>query len=1536
MKGNNRSTLDEKDRRVYVAEIPGVIMPKKEKLDLIRDEVEDKMLIEEFKRQNKPLIHLTVIDKLMEMGPQGTAIDVDDEIDEQEQNMLFETASTTYTELYPKKTIEQTVSEEDTQRPMIEFISPLDMSSDEEGSSSSSDTNSSNNSGESSQVYENDSSNSEHGVQHDNRNKKEEESNLRSLWTKHNTEDKVEDDENKEEGIKSIVNTMEDNITTLYINDMSKEKGNIETAEQVERMLEENRLKTDKRLRLIDNVKVKERISKSVKIYNPSDIDYNRNEMITAFEKTLNKDLQDDNIVINSIAAYKSMLQHKRRIKRFKFNLERKIAVDLQKSKQLTIVIKQLKNMKKHQTLVNKILIHIATNNLNVTKERENKDIDDISLLKVKIVYDHGMQLLIDQERYSSALDLTQTEFNIITTSERIDPEIKKLITDKKVIIFDIANMMQSMKLSIHQIEELSMVMNDYGLTTIAVIDSEDLVLSNATINVVEDKYGHDDVTVLLYAIAYNAVVITNDTHKEFREIFHVCTEHDVLHTRQNEECNVNDGSRCRIKRISPNKPMYMSIKSIKGGQTNVEVVFDLPLIRHRNVAKKGKTTIKFFKNKSDIVKRWNIPTTSKTPVMVHTIRSKTKNANCNILTFNYMNTTEIIINNNKLKSMAYLLNTMSEETITTIKRKIKSSLQYVNGKITLVDISNRQLQLEDQMPIDRVRTKVETMVMMKLFGTSNIAYKASSSIKTLFDVPLSMKYANNISIVITATSLSRKIAALVMNSEYALVLIDDAVISKIESSSIEMMRTEKNDDTRDILPITIKGMTQYISYSKALWGEEMIKEMVNINIGKPEYKALDLKGFKSGDIYWDLRYDKSMADIVNYFSEADIINSIDERDDTLIYIEKENKANFYIAHRSGTIYDAFKSAKTNRTMTISYRSNSNTPAITLVRIGRNDADKIYNAINKTIDERVRLILEDITSTYRTMITDYCLVCLPPLIWAYTTNGLKHTSNSETKLVEFIYKYRTVAVRCYVSVGNTCSIIALKVEADYKVLFPAIAMRYSNSYEHKHFDFDYMDYIHSNGLQLLYDDPQAMSDYEKYETYYNIFALPMIFAGFAPSSKLTAFKPVIVDNVVVDYVDSYSSPWAEFVDEVIVEPHNWLAYTDLGFIYPMRRKIKDGTDLIDINGELHNVIDELLMEPAEQELKFPMFLKIFSLLYPWDIMVQHLKQCYGYNVDAYMTQHEVAMEMILAGIKTCTCVIDVQEQVDTLGNITNYPQGDNKKVITQSSVVLVQHTHASTQIVTLNRFQNDKLINSVPLIGKVVILDIFKFKEQWKTNRMTFTKRIMANQKTMNISVKKVVIKQTKGSMTSQLSTVINDLVRSNNNIIVILGFDELGSLIKKEKNNLTVRNANNVRIYVPDLLLYAALRNYMMFERDEGVDDKTNKTLVPLTQSSHNVVDIVHKAKPSTDKTETLRRKVFGKDITDENMMVVLITVIACLYYIYSIPAIFGAQMLWLTATAHLHLIVATIVAALTITVLTLGVGLMCLAVANVSGIFV
>lgn len=1255
--------------------------------------------------------------------------------------------------------------------------------------------------------------------------------------------------ETEEDSITSSTKTdnemiLRTNLERIIAQDIKQELGNIELVSKMDKVLEDHKREIDDKLLLIKDNNERRRYTNSVKLLNPHGLDRYRQTFSAKVEDVLRQENLITDKVEGAMKAYNMMLEAKTKIRRFKFNIERKLALDILQDEKSPQIYEVLSKVRECVSLMAIVLDTMMRSGLKIRDITNENSSDEVAMLKVGITFQHGIELKIDDESYANASNITSAQYNTITRSDQLDPELKKLITEYKVVILDVPNMTQAMMMTSDQINSFALHLNDHGMTTVAIVDNVSISIDNATINVIENQYGHDDITTLLYAIAYDSVIVTNDTHKEFRKNIMVCVTHNNIITRLNEECNVNDCNKCILRRVSPRTPKYISIqKYVSTAQTDT-VTFHLPLVRTKTMRKKGTTTIKFKTMSNQVIKRWNIRTNGRSPIMVTTVKNAYTVSSYNVLTFNFNSTTELIINNNKVRSLAYLLNTLSTEQITIIKRKIKCKLGFLNDKLVLQDNANNTMVMNDNIVVDNIRSNIEQRVISKIFGDYNITYKTSGKTRTLYDLPKYVKYSNEISILVTKTSIKRAIGVVMHASDFYLVMIDIDVINAIESKAMQLMDRTDSNEIRQVLPVTDRGMAQHILYKKPNWTDDVIGDIVEMTIGNEQWKQLDLKGFKSGNVYWDLRYNKDVSDLGTISSVEDIKNISSDIDHTIIVDTKKNKPQIYNSGRSGSIYDHLESIKTMRKFVAVYTESKSTPDISIIKLGRYDAQQLYNAIHKPIRDKVHDIVEDIVRTYKTMVTDSCLVCLPPMIWAFVTEGVFMKEGMAVKLIEFRYMYKNINIICYVSVRQNDTIVAFKLKANYKVLYPAIAMRYSNNYEPITFDFTYMDYILENGMGMMRDDPQIYTNLDNYKSYYNVFALPLIYAGFAPSSYLTKYRPVIVDNIVVDYMENHTAPMASFLDEVVMEPALWLSTTDVGFIYPMKRMLKYGTDLIDVNGEIHSIIDELYLEPVEQELKYPMFLMVFRLMHPWAIIIQHLSECYQLPVDEYMSPNEVATQMIMCWMPPCECAVGEQTQTDIMGSITNYPQTTDKTITTHDAKMLVTQSNDATRVRKMYKFQHNEMINSIPLIGNVVVVDIVKEREQWKKNRQSFSKNIMSQQSSMTVVNHRCVIKRDNDRIADYVGKMVTELVNNGNGIIVILGFDELGPLIKTQKEKIMIITDRDVRLYIPDMLLYTCFSAYLKVKKEsKTLQTKYSKITQEVnTQSKSEVIDATYK----------------------------------------------------------------------------------------------
>lgn len=1388
------------------------------------------------------------------------------DLEQQEQDQLI-APHDTQRSLYP---IEETIvfekiSNEADDYNYISFVKPSEMSSDSDSNDNSSSSDDS----------------SDSSSQSDNRQRKV----TRENWVKSKEDD--ESNSSNENEISIVQFNLDENLTKIINSDDADEIGNIELLPKLQSIIDSN-IADANELSNKMNDKDRKRYLSTLKALNPHNIDGKRKKFAENLRTMIEDDNTMDNNIEQAIDAYIKLLEMKTKIRRFKFRIDRKLGLDMCMSPKINTIYTNLMGYKLDAKIRNNILSAILDKNKKITKYKDDMETDDVSMLGITVSYTQGIELKIGDESYQPETAITAMEYNTITANSLIDPILKSIIQQTRVMIFDVSNMIRSMNLLPKQINDLALALNDHGITTVAIVDNDEITIENATINVVEEKYGHDDITSILYAIAYNAVIITNDTHKEFKRSFNVCKTHNTILARVNESCNVTDDKQCVLTNISPNKPRYASIKSYKDNQDYLTVTFDAPIIRFRGNIKKHTQTVKIRKNRNDVAKRWFIKTTGNTPIMINTIKTSFKTASYNVLTFNFNNSTNMVINNNKMKSIAYLLNSMSNQKIQIIKRGLRSSLMIDNNKIVIKDIQNNKIILQDNVLVDRIRADKEQEIISNLFGDFTALYRTQSKVKTLFDVSRNTMMANTLSILITRTSMDKRIAVAVNNDRYYLIGISDEVIDLIESQTIDIMNSAKTNDIRDILPITNNRLTQHVQLSPVVWNDESINELVELSVGQKDWKPLDVTKFVTGDIYWDSRYNHDVEDLGTLVGPSDITNIASNDDDLITIDNRKTIITYYDSGRSGTIYDEMKRLATTRKVMVKYTSTSNTPNITSMRLGKRDSVNLFNAVNKPVRDKVHLIIEDIVRTYRTLVTDSCLVCLPPMIWAFYTDKMTYKNNSNAMLIEIQYIYKYIKVTSYVSLTNSMAKVAFKLQADYKVLYPAIAMRYGNNYEHVDFDYTYMDYILENGLGMMRDDDQIYENLENYKNYYSVFALPLIYAGFAPSSVLTKFKPVIVQNIVVDYILGGKSPMAEFLDDAIMEPALWLGCTDVGFIYPMKRMMKENTSIIDINVELHSIIDELFFEPVEQELKYPMFLMVFRLMYPWQMITDHLSKCYGLSVDEFMTPQEVAQRMIYNNNPCCACVIDEQLQMEVLGNITNYPQEGTKTITTSDAKIMIENNDISTRITKMYEFKSSVLMNTIPLSGNIIILDIVKENAQHVRNRMNFVKSTLANQPSVMCTINKCVVKKGNKDIAGFIAKAINELTKKNNTI-VILGFNELGPLLKTAKKHMRLVVYSNTRLFVPDTLLYNSMKAYMMPVDIENNEIKYSKSVAEMTEkrSKRNKIEVETSYSIKHDKVRKLGLidRLMSVDVKTE---VIILTLIMLLIIALVIPNVF------------------------------------------------
>lgn len=1411
-----------------------------------------------------------------------------DDIEQKEQDMLFNIDAVTIGETNIIDEINDENTDDSSEVQMIKFFKPSEIDSDDSSDESDEET------------------------AGDNKPKKAKFGGLltddrRVNWQSSNRDNDSDDDESTlgdEIKVPTLMDIYE-KLDEFEMLDLKNEEGNIYWAPIMDTMRREKARRFGIYLSTIDDHTLKDKFRATCKILTPHGYDKLREEFINTMENSIRNNDVEIKDVEKILKSYKLQLKNKSHIPKFKFNIDRKLGIDLIRANvPISDTIAIVPDNPKYGKI--KMSIIDAYHDLlmqSVVKQRKTSD-DLISLVEVQIGYKHGVNLTINNEQYTPPNIITSNTLNIVSRQLNIDKSLKDLIEAAKIIVFDVHNMINSMHMTKETINALSLSLNNHGLTTIAIVDNDKMTLEKATMNVIEDQFGHDDITSLIYAVTNRAVIITNDTHKEFKPVVSVCRTHNNLLTRTNEYCNVTDGKSCIIKTISSSPPRYASINNVIDKDNYLTIKFDAPMIRRRKDKKKGIVTMRISKQLNDNIKRWSIYVNTCSVLNINTVKSRDFVASYNVITFHGNNCQHLVIGNHKVKTIAYLLNTLSNDAIMAIKRGITSMIAYDDGKVLIKDVNNRAMDLSTETSAEQVRKAFIRRAMSLLFGYDYVLQRSNEKIQTMFDLPKFATKASDYSLIITKISITRSIAALFVDEKQYLVLLDSSFIDLIQNNAIKLLDNSVDNIYNDILPITNAKMSQFILYKDVSWSNDKVNKIIEITVGQGLYKQLDLTSFKSGAIYWNQYHDKDMIALNLAVTIEDIqTQQMSNINDVIMVNSTKETIEYYGSGQSGSIYKYMSDLGTTRTIYVRYTEYSNTPKLQLVQITTNDAMKLYNNTHTQIQKKIVTIVDDIMTVYRTMVTKSCLICLPPLIWSYRTDKLNILPGLKDHLIKAEYSYKDIDITVYYLIRNDHMVVVFKLKTDYKVLYPSITMRYSHSYEPIEFDHTYMDYILENGMGMMRDDMQIYTNLENYINYYMIFALPLIYAGYAPSSQLTKFKPIIVDNIVVDYVENEPAPMSEFLDDVAMEPGLWLSTTDVGFIYPMRRIIKDETDQIDINAEIHGIIDELYQEPVEQELKYPMFLMVFRLLHPWSLTILHMQQCYKLPVDEAMTVDQVSLVLINNYRFPCECCVADNFNVDTLHGIIAYPQDKSRTIDTPVTRFYVDQSLPKVTITNTQRTYMSPIMDTIPLVGHVLIVDIVKENNKWEKSRTHYLKNIMANQTGLISKIKTVISKKDGGNIATFIQNTINNALKQNK-IVVLLAFNELGALIKKQKQTINISMIYDNRLYVPDVLLFTAIKAYARchmtdIKTDGTIEKVTKKMIKKKNDNVKSPITTIGKLN-TVDKEETIASKYRDKD-GYQNVLIGIILIIFVFILIIATPL--KVVILWPMMLANIYI---------------------------------
>lgn len=1198
--------------------------------------------------------------------------------------------------------------------------------------------------------------------------------------------------------------------------------------------------------------------------------------------------------------------------------------------------------------------IVIGYSKLNKRIEYRTSINDELGLLQVEDTTNPKFKL--GDERYMANMAIHHTVSSKINMHDTVSSCLNLIKKNAKIIIFDTPNMNRHMNMSIEEINKMSEIFNTIGITTLNVIDQTENIMDNVTLNIVIDNDEHDDIVTLLYSMAYDAVIITNDRHKEFDITLKCCEKHRKIMMRKNEVCPNKDDS-CCIRMIKINDTRYMSIKSFVTQPNSYKIIFHTPVIRRKTTRVRGSETCTITKNflkenklidcagstlKSN--NKWTMQIINENSLINYSVTSLAM-ADANITITDYGKYTSIS------QVFAYLDPSQINHIVS--KEMMTIDVDKANQFKIIYPGTDQDKVLDTFDIVTSLRHKTMTKIVSNVFNTTKTIIDAPYNSTLLTRIDKFKDHINYVSHIITSKVMLQHSLSVIKSREKLFIckLTEEAKQHILmENMEIAMQKCEVKDELyqktildnkmisvnlKDTIVVPKKGTKERIEENKNVFnnmilGPPLYRQLANIDDETQNVKIdltdnymisqmnvepqlvrtklvnVEYLNTVKSKMYFDMctegKEDFMKVKLINYsntrkmfktMTKKEIIehkNSIsitkdltDEYDDEIPELtpqvknkirfndmfRKRMSSNQYAkAHRdalSSSFYENFvpkeniyeDSTLYDEIPVITYNQSADSVSTLVKGMHNDDAKKLIESFEKHGNKIVKNIMTDMINSLQTLMSGYAPPCLPPFIWSYIDPSIK-MQNRRMRMVALM-KVTTAdySIDVWYWIYTKC-VVTIKFKPGYWTLYPAIALLHGNSFKNLPTSNAEMKMEIDVQFSVMKNIKPVMAYQDLFFDYFKVYSIPMRLIGLTPYNELLKYYPIIVDNVIERFEESDTGGWGEYLEarKAPMFPDALIMMDDTQerfYAQAIIRIMKDGK--IDVGTELHRIIDTLLL--CQNILMMPnvvvKYLSMLRPLYQWEHIVMHMRTCYDADIPENAEWQDVIDEfMINPGMECdkCKCphfTNDIMYQ--DICAVKNAPSAH--KVTTSSSVLHIE-SKDNFQITRYKQFKDTWISCDMPIRGKFTLLMLKIGARKQRYQRYYIVNSLIKARRDLFITQWEPKI----GRNTDICTLISEHIYRSFNKkrSLIIIGSDELGSVIKKYDDSIRITNRNANHLYIPDTLLFNAIRSKIELVDEDEIDE--------------NEIKVINFAKgPKQRKINKKMRDVV--DVTEENYIV-------------------------------------------------------------------
>lgn len=1090
-----------------------------------------------------------------------------------------------------------------------------------------------------------------------------------------------------------------------------------------------------------------------------------------------------------------------------------------------------IKNSKMSYMMREKITIMMVTETFNKISNNEATTVPIIRLqpdgaIKVK----EQMVVVYDAEKnVKMTVNLAATQIVHTYMDEQPDDFIRQIKAVAGIVIVDTPNMHKAMKNSMDQIEKFCEYLQSWAITVVEVVNTTGIRLKNSTYSIIIDDEQHDDITQNVLARVHSALMLTSDSHSEFKEFYSVCETHNYLITRKGETCvHATSKNDCIITVLKKRIAGKVVVKNIITDSVRVTSFKSTkPVVNKGNVRLTNATTTYHAKHpmmKEEIAREnWPIHISSlsgsmgaSSQVMKHYTKPIT------VVTSNIKDCAKIVMSSHSSLALVETLLLLGDEGMAKIKSMLKNTLTMQDGYLTVINKETNEV-VGMQEPLFPTANMIDDMEITVASNFLNLVMKTNNThkVSTLnTPLPINSGFINldNCTMYFNEQMLQNLLILVQDCENHFILLIDELLAQTITKNAVEHLKKHAID----------KGKASY-----ALPLTAPIRDAI-AEVYKTDFVEAEHEG-----ISWDRSmFNKYNPVIQRYFTEVDadrpsrqliaapdsttsqfsnmntLYGSVGNMDVKLRYYDRPVHVNYMNAAVASYLWSDWdklpevKDAKEVVTCYINVNQRSS------VYLRQKDIDILQMALHEPVTVVERDVIRDVLNVFRSLSQGYKQVVMPPIVRAIYMPNLGVAAKAGRLPIAVTYSL------------PTCSIIAkLVLDADpmksFMVLMVQVAPPVTHSYVAAKLNSDIFlqneysmilcDKVSEETLELFQHLDDKWDYVAFYLTAYNTYSLGLRLLGLDPISIILENSSVIEtgNTDIVTILSKGKRPMP--ITKVLIREFIYGICNKNSYVVYKPTMIKGKWDKA---RETHAAISTMIeMAQMPNYEFFVIAYQISAVLLGAKRINKHLMSCYKSAPlpmeSTYQQMYDIISKLGVKHLR-CPCNVNDTEFLPS-GDMPPVKLDDARQltILDGDTVATFDPNSYKSQP---NRFYIDPTTpigNYIPLTGKVIWMKINNANNQNnKFTRNVHVSKMLQNRTNLYIDYHNVRLTNATECF-KEFGDVLSVAHRTGSNVMVT-SFDKFPSWFKmlKQEERRTIIVPPNIFLYVPDALLYAALKH--------------------------------------------------------------------------------------------------------------------------------